>query len=74
MNTDPFTPPPAVDHPYQSRLAAQMAAMMVGLLAGAVHVGSRGHLRSGITKNKGCKRNKSRVRMAKESRRRNRVR
>lgn len=76
MNTDPYTPPPTVDHPKESKLAAQVAAMNAvaatfrSALSWKPDPGQ--HVRAGITKNKMRKRNKVRARMAKESRKRNR--
>lgn len=68
---DPWIPTPSpVDHRAQADLAAEVAAMTRDLRD--LPRDTMQHRRAGITKNKGRKRNKTRARMASESRRRNR--
>lgn len=64
-----------VDHPQQSKLVAQMAVRRGLLTLGDMlpwKPAPGKHVRSGVTKSKGQRRNKTRTRMAKASRRRNR--
>lgn len=77
MNTDPVIPTPhVVDHPLQSKLAAQIAAMNAAAATFRAALNWKPdpgqHVRAGITKNKMRPRNKVRAKMARESQRRNR--
>lgn len=77
MNADPYLPPtpPAVDRTDQSKLAQQIVAMNAAALLRHIKLEPLpgNHVRSGYTKNKMQPRNKSRVKMARESRKRNRA-
>jgi hypothetical protein len=63
--------PPAVDHDEQSKMASLFAALLQPLRTPLFDSGK--HVRAGVTKNKMQPRNKRRVLMARESRRRNRA-
>lgn len=77
MNTDPYLPPtpPDVDRTDQSKLAQQIAAMNAAALLRHISLDPipGNHTRAGVTKNKMRKHDKSRAKMARESRKRNRV-
>lgn len=78
MLNDPCLPPtpPEVDHPAQSKLAQQVEAMNAAALLRHIVLDPLPgkHMRAGITKNKMQPRNKARAKMARESKRRNKVR
>lgn len=77
MITNPTIPtPPAIDHPQQSKLAAQIDAMNAAAAAFRAALNWKPdpgkHVRAGVTKNKSQGESKTRRRMAKERRKRNR--
>jgi hypothetical protein len=73
MADDFYTPaPPEVDHAEQNKLAALFAALLQPTRLPLFDRGK--HRRAGVTKNKMQPLNKARAKMARESKRRNRVR